>query len=68
MDLKQKLALYERSGVGTYWFVDLKADHVRVYTLGENGYGKGEIKIEGEMVEAGDLPGLAVPVSTILGL
>lgn len=68
VDLKQKLALYECSGVGTYWFVDLKADHVRVYTLGENGYGKGEIKIKGELVEARDLPGLEVPVSSILGL
>lgn len=68
VDLKQKLALYERSGVGTYWFVDLKADHVRVYTLGESGYGEAQIRIEGETVEAGGLPGLVVPVSTILGL
>lgn len=66
VDLKHKLALYERSGVGTYWFVDLKAEHVRVYTLGEKGYDKPEIKVPGEMLEAAGLPGLKVPVSEVL--
>ena len=37
LDMIKKRGLYEREGVGEYWFVDLDADVIDVHRLGEHG-------------------------------
>ncbi len=37
LDLIKKRSLYEREGVPEYWFVDLDADVIDVYRLGDRG-------------------------------
>lgn len=66
-DLRDKLHLYERSGVTEYWFADPELDSVTVYRL-----------VDGRFVRAADLsrdardtltspllPGLAIPLAEI---
>lgn len=49
-DLVRKRRLYEREGVPEFWFVDLDADQVHVYTLGPDGYGPPQIVLaDGEV-------------------
>ena len=64
-DVGAKRELYERFGVGEYWFVDLDADRVEVYVLGDTGFGPGVLKHPGDYLEPARLPGFSVVVSEI---
>jgi Uma2 family endonuclease len=67
-DLVRKRALYEGRGISEYWFVDLDADRVEVYRLGDDDrYGAPLIVERGGRVEPAHLPGLAVRVDDVLG-
>lgn len=66
LDLVPKRQLYERFGVAEYWFVDLDADRVEVYVLGDGRYGVPTIiEREGVLVSS-VLNGLEVAVEEML--
>lgn len=67
MDLGRKRELYERFRIPEYWFVDLDAERVEIYLLGESGYNAPVMRYPGENLQSGRLPGLAVPVADVLG-
>lgn len=67
-DLGAKRDLYERFGVGEFWFADLDADRFEVYPLGEDGrYGKPVLYGRGDVIEPAAAPGLVVDVDEVLG-
>jgi Uma2 family endonuclease len=67
LELIQKLELYERFDVPEYWYVDLQAERVEVYTLRPGGYGPPQILVRGDTLESGQAPGFALPVADLLG-
>ncbi len=67
VDLVVKKALYERAGVSAYWVVDLDAERVEVYRLGDDGYGHPRILERGDTLTAPLLPGLGLAVDALLG-
>jgi Uma2 family endonuclease len=66
LELVRKRELYGRFGVPEYWFVDLDADRVEVYTLGESGYGQPRFLVPGDVLESPQLPGFSVSVVELL--
>lgn len=67
VDLREKLALYQKFAVPNYWFVDLKAEQILVFVLEGDRYGNPAIKLPGELLRATRLPGLGVNVAKVLG-
>jgi Uma2 family endonuclease len=68
VDLVRKLDLYQRHGVPDYWFVDLDADRIEVYRLGDDGrYDAPVLLGEIETLTSPRLPGLELPVARLLG-
>lgn len=63
LDQVRKRDLYERFGVAEFWFVDLEAERIEVYVLRDGGYGAPQVRLPGETVEPGGLPGLTIPVT-----
>jgi len=68
-DLVRKRRVYEQSGVPEYWFVDLDAQRIEVYVLGEGDepYPDPRLFGRGRTVTATALPGVTVEVDEILG-
>ena len=67
LDLVKKRAVYERAGVGEFWFVDLEAEQVDVYRLDASGhYGMPVSLGPGDELSALSAPGLALPVAAVL--
>lgn len=66
-DLGAKRDLYERHGVGEFWFVDLDAGRVEVYRRGEGGYRTPHLVGRGEVLTSPLVPGLAIPVDDVVG-
>jgi Uma2 family endonuclease len=66
LDLVRKRGQYERFGIPEFWFVDLDADRVEVYTLVESRYGSPTIMGPDGTVRASAVDGLAVAVSEIV--
>jgi Uma2 family endonuclease len=67
LDLVRKRRQYERFGIREFWFVDLDADRVEVYRLGDGRYGQPELVGAGGTVTASAVDGLTVAVAAILG-
>ena len=63
LDLVRKRRLYERFRVAEYWFVDLDADRVEVYVLGDGRYGAPAIVERDGVLVSSVLNGLEVPVT-----
>jgi Uma2 family endonuclease len=66
-DQNEKLRLYERSGVREYWTIDPAGRWLRAYSLGEKGYGEGELfESEGRLASSvlRDEDGLAFAIET----
>jgi Uma2 family endonuclease len=59
--------VYEREGCAEFWFVDLDADRVEAYRLGDGGYGPPQLLERGATLTSPLLPGLAVAVDALLG-
>ena len=66
-DMKEKLELYQESGVKEYWIVDPGNRYVHVYRLGKAGYGQPAIHEEPSVVTSATCPGLSVPLSEVFG-
>jgi Uma2 family endonuclease len=66
LDLVRKRRQYERFGVPEFWFVDLDADRVEVYTLAGGRYGPPMIVGSDGNVEASAVEDLAVAVGDIV--
>ncbi len=64
----EKLALYERSGVGEYWLVHPDYRIVTVYCLGpDRRYGRPGIHSATDRVQSATLPDLTIHLETIFG-
>jgi len=60
-DLREKLALYQRSGVREYLIVDPMENYVQRLLLGEDGaYGRGEIFAPDETITLAALEGVSI--------
>src|SRR5262249_35719078 len=58
LELVRKRELYERHGVPEYWYVDLDAERVEIYRLGEaDRYGPPTIVRRGDRLTSEVLPG-----------
>jgi Uma2 family endonuclease len=66
LDLVRKRRQYERFGIREFWFVDLDADRIEVYTLVDGRYGPPTIVGSDGTVEASAVEGLAVAVAGIV--
>jgi Uma2 family endonuclease len=66
-DLVRKRRVYEREGCAEFWFVDLDADRVEAYRLGDGGYGPPQIVERGGALTSPLLDGLALDVDALLG-
>ncbi len=67
LELVRKRELYERFGVPEYWYVGLDAERIERYRLGEDGYGRPEILVRGDVLESSQVPGFALQVTDVLG-
>lgn len=67
-DLTRKLPLYERHRVPEYWFVDLDADRIEIYSLAGERYGAPAIVVPGDTVASVGAPGLEVAVADVLAV
>jgi Uma2 family endonuclease len=66
-DLLRKRRLYERFGVPEYWFIDLDAERIEVYTVGRDGHDEAPtLTGRGGTVTSRAVPGLVVTVDAVL--
>src|SRR5262249_13514651 len=66
LELLRKLRLYERFGVPEYWYVDLEADRVEVYSLAEGTYASPHVLTRGATLESPIVPGFSLTVDDLL--
>jgi Uma2 family endonuclease len=59
--------IYERERCREFWFVDLDADRVEAYRLGEEGFGPPTIIERGGTLTTPLLDGVAIDVDALLG-
>jgi Uma2 family endonuclease len=64
-DMKEKLELYEQSGVKEYWIVDPGNRYVHVYRLDGSRYGEPEVHVEPVVVTSTTLANLAIPLEEL---
>src|SRR6266511_3930677 len=62
LDLVRKRELYERFGVPEYWYVDLDADRVEVYSLSEGRYAQPILVERGGVLGSAQVEGLSIEV------
>jgi Uma2 family endonuclease len=67
LELVRKRELYERFGVPEYWYVDLDADRVEIYRLGEGRYGSPALMRHGEVLSSPQIPDFTIEVADVLG-
>ena len=67
LELVRKRDLFAQFGVPEYWYVDLEADRVEVYRLGEGPYGAPTLFYTGQVLDTPVLPGLTIAVEEALG-
>ena len=68
-DLLRKRRVYEQAGVPEYWFVDLDAQRIEVYSLpeGAHAYSHPRLHGHGDAITSTSLSGVTVDVDGILG-
>lgn len=62
LDQVRKRELYQRFGAPHYWFVDLEAERVELYSLCDSSYPAPAIRYPGQTLDCEGLAGLEVPV------
>ena len=68
LELVRKRDLYERHRVPDYWYVDLDADRLELYRLGqERRYGVPTLLGRGDALASPQVPGLELSIDDILG-
>lgn len=67
LELLRKKEAYERFRVPEYWYVDLDAERIEVYRLGEAGYDVPELLTRSDLLESALLPEFSLAVDYILG-
>lgn len=67
LELVRKRAVYERYGVGEYWYVDLEADRVEVHRHDGQRYNRPTVLERGDKLTTALLPGFSVSVDGVLG-
>jgi Uma2 family endonuclease len=67
LELVRKKELYERFLVPEYWYVDLDADRVEVYRLGQSGYPIPEILERKDVLTSALVPGFSIAIDDQLG-
>lgn len=65
VDLTHKRSLYERAGVGEYWFVDLAGERVLVHRLAGAGYGEPLLARRGDTLGSSAAPGFRLEVDAL---
>ena len=65
-DLARKLPLYERHLVPEYWFVDLDADRIEVYSLDGDRYRAPAIFTRNQTLVSRAVAGLTVPTNEVV--
>jgi Uma2 family endonuclease len=65
-DLLRKRRLYERFGVPEYWFVDLEAERVEAYRLGDHRYGAPTLYERDDVARASALEGFSTAVAALV--
>lgn len=67
LELVRKLELYRSFGVPEYWYVDLDADRVEVYTLEDDRYGEPRFLGRRDTLDTPLAPGFSIAVDDVLG-
>ena len=67
LEILRKRELYERFGVPEYWYVDLDADRVEVYRLGDGRYGVPTLLGRHDALRSELVPGFSLSVDELLG-
>lgn len=67
LELVRKRELYERFGVGEYWFVDLDADRVEIYRRDGESFGAPHFVGRGETITSPLIATFAIPVDELIG-
>jgi Uma2 family endonuclease len=65
-DMTRKLPLYERHLVPEYWFVDLDAERIEVYSLDGDRYGAPATFTHAEILVSRGAPGFTLSVSEVV--
>ncbi|MFQ5353079.1 MAG: Uma2 family endonuclease, partial [Candidatus Binatia bacterium] len=67
-DRREKMQVYEASGVREYWIVDYRAQTVEVYLLEERSYRLLGKWGQGEQAESHVIAGFSIPISEVFEL
>lgn len=67
LELVRKRDLYDRHGVGEYWYVDLDADRIEVYRRVGERFGTPSLLVRGDVLTSPLLEGFGVDVDALLG-
>jgi Uma2 family endonuclease len=64
-DRGMKMRRYAAAGIAHYWLLNVQAQTLEAYVLGESSYGPADIHTAGAIFRPTLFPGLEIPVDTI---
>lgn len=66
IELVRKRALYERFQVPEYWYIDLEAERVEVFTLDDRRYGPPNVLMLGDELTSPQLSGFSIALKELI--